>query len=94
MYDMKKVRKINARITKEAEEQLLEIVKASGSSMSEIIMQAIQYYYKLELIQSSSSAYEIAKKNKLIGCAKGPKNLSIRYKQDLLRTLEKKHDLS
>jgi hypothetical protein len=90
----KRTRKINARITSEIEKQLLEIVKNSGSTMSDVIMKAISHYYQVSPLTPPDTPYEIAKANKLIGCAKGPKTLSINYKQELTEILSKKHDYS
>ncbi len=89
---LKRTKKINARITPEVDTKLREIVRASGSSMSSIIMQAIELYYKQGSIAASESPYEIAQRTGLIGCYKNsPSDLSQRYKEHLSSALATKY---
>ena len=92
MYGMSKTRKINARITPEAERKLLEIVRATGSSMSDIIIKSIDLYYRQGAIPSNETPYEVAKRSGVIGVLKGgPSDLSARYKEYLASGLVEKH---
>ena len=79
---MTKSKKINARVTTEVDRKLREIVRATGSSMSDVIMKSIELYYQQGPAYSNETPYEIAKRNGLIGHLKGgPTDLSSRYKE-------------
>lgn len=88
---MKKSRKINARITPQIDQKLREIVSATKSSMSEVIMQAIELYYAQGAAYSNTTPYEIAKASGLIGCFSKGTDLSVNYKKYLTQSLEKKY---
>ena len=89
---VRKTKKINARVTAEVDQKLREIVRATGSSMSEIIMQSIELYYRQGAAETDEIPYEIAKRVGLIGSLSGgPKDLSTRYKQYLSEGLLAKY---
>jgi hypothetical protein len=83
-------RKVNARVTPDIAEKLQEIVRATGSSMSEVIANAIEAYYAQGMRMSAATPYEIAVQSGIIGCAAGPKDLSRNYKRLLTESLEEK----
>jgi predicted transcriptional regulator len=92
MYYMKKVRKINARITDKVDKKLQEIVRSTGSNMSQVIMAAIEAYHAQELSNQNFTPYELAIESGIIGCAEGSKNLSTNYKKCIKADLIKKYD--
>lgn len=90
MYPMSKAaksKKLNARVTPAVNAKLREIVSATGSNMSEVIMKAIECYYRQGAQNSFKSPYEVAKRNRLIGCGEGSGNLSESYKDDVLKVV-------
>ena len=89
MYYMKKTCKINARITAKVDKKLQEIVRSSGSNMSQIIMAAIEAYHAQCLASANQAPYETAKEFGIIGCADGSGDLSKNYKKYLQSDLKK-----
>ena len=55
MYGMNKTMKLNARITPAVDRNLREIVRATGSSMSDVLMRAIELYYRQGAIPSNET---------------------------------------
>lgn len=92
LYDMSKIKRVNARITAGAERKLKEIVRDTGSSMSEVIMAAIERYWAESQSYSNSSPSTILKNNQFIGCANGNQKLSENYKRVLQTMLNQKYD--
>ena len=89
---MAKEKRLNARITSDIDQKLREIVNATGSSMSQVLMDAIEFYYRQGAIPAGENPYEIAKKSGIIGCMRGgPRDLSVRYKKYLAESLSRKH---
>jgi hypothetical protein len=88
---MQKVRKINARITASVDKKLQEIVRATGSNMSQVIMAAIESFHSRGMASEAIPPYELARQAGIIGCAKGPGDLSKKYKKYLTADLEKKY---
>ena len=81
--------KISARIEGSLEQELLELVKQSKQSVTDVIKKSIHHYHE-------SCRREKASKNNLlinsnfIGCATGDANLSQHYKSELTKSLEAK----
>lgn len=89
---MAKDKRLNARVSADIDRKLREIVEATGSSLSQIIMDAIELYYRQGAAPSGESPYEIAKRSGVIGCLRGgPADLSARYKEILAESLSTKH---
>jgi predicted transcriptional regulator len=69
-------KRLSVRLSDVAQKQLVEIVKATGMTESEVVRKAIaEYWDKLDL---GPSAYDVAMKAGLIGCVEGgPDDLSV-----------------
>ena len=92
---MLKSKKINARVSPEVDHKLREIVRATGSTMSDIIMRSIELYYRQGMSPSNETPYEIAKRTGIIGhLSGGPRDLSSRYKEYLGTGLSSKYGLA
>ena len=88
---MKCTKKINARVTPEIDRKLRELVAASGSTMSGIIMEAIERFYQQGASISPEPPYQIAKRLGVIGSFRsGQGDLSIRYKEIFADSVEEK----
>ena len=89
MYDMKKTKRINARLTASTAKKLLEIVQDTGSNMSEVIAKSIESYY-FRSSHERKDPMKVFQTTGFIGCAKGDSNLSVKYKSILTKSLGKK----
>lgn len=89
---MHKTKKLNARITPEIDAKLRELVEATGSSMSAVVMKAIELFYRQGSVPSGRKPYDLARQSGIIGCLKsGPGNLSSNYKEIVYQEIAKRH---
>lgn len=88
---MAKEKRLNARISSDVDQKLRELVRATGSTLSQVVMDAIELYYRQGAAPSGESPYDIAKRSGIIGCMQGgPADLSVRYKEYLAESLLRK----
>lgn len=68
-------RRLSIRLPESVQEQLKELVKATGMTESEVVRAALADYWEKQDL--GPSCYDVAKKAGLIGCIKGgPPDLS------------------
>jgi len=79
--------RLNARIDDDLARKLATLKRVLRLSTTEIVKRSIEHYYRVAV---SASAAERLEASGLIGCARGPKDLSINYKEELARALAKK----
>jgi len=83
--------RINARMDDEHARKLDTIKQVTGQNTSNVIKAAIDFYFdKIRSKQKVTS--KLIADSGLIGCSDGNEDLSIRYKEQLNRSLDKKHD--
>lgn len=89
MYDMKKTKRINARLTVQTAKRLVELARDMGSNMSEVITKSIESYY-FRATPERKNPFKIFQEVGFLGCGKADPDLSIKYKSYLTKSLEKK----
>lgn len=83
--------RINARMDDEHARKLDAIKQVTGQNTSNAIKAAIDFYFdKIRSKQNVTS--KLIADSGLIGCSDGNEDLSISYKEQLNRSLDKKHD--
>ena len=79
--------RLNARIDDELARKLATLKRVLGISTTEVVKRSIEHYYRVAV---TASAAERLGASGLIGCARGPKDLSVNYKDELAKALAKK----
>jgi hypothetical protein len=90
MYDMGKLKRINARISAELDALVQELASVQGRSVSEIVVSALKEFCSKHSSFPPIRVYESFENAGLIGCFKGTKHLSRNYKEELGDALDKK----
>lgn len=83
--------RINARLDEEHAGKLCFLMKATESTVSDVIKCAIDLYYA-DLQARQAKPAEIWKRSGFIGCAEGPETLSENYKDAFGEVSAAKHD--
>lgn len=83
--------RINARLDDEHAGKLSYLMKATESSVSEVVKRAIDLYYS-ELQTQQVKPVNIWKRSGFIGCCEGPDEISERYKDAFREIVAAKHD--
>ncbi|MGF1613495.1 MAG: ribbon-helix-helix protein, CopG family [Gammaproteobacteria bacterium] len=83
--------RINARLDDEHAGKLSYLMKATESSVSEVVKRAIDLYYS-ELQSQQVKPVNIWKRSGFIGCCEGPDEISARYKEAFREIAAAKHD--
>jgi len=81
--------RINARLDDVRSRKLAYLERETGWSVSRIVRTAIDTYYRA-LRRATADPASALKKSGFIGCAEGPSDLSVTYKNEL-RGLSVKH---
>lgn len=87
LYDMSE--RLNARIDEELSRKLATLKRVLRISTTEVVKRSIEHYYEATMSSGASAAERLGASG-LIGCARGPKDLSVNYKDELARALAKK----
>ncbi len=82
--------RINARLDDERAEKLKQIRSLTRLSVSEIVKQAIDLFYRQQT-ERPREKLDALLSSDFVGCAAGPEDLASRYKQCLTRDIENKH---
>ena len=80
--------RINARLDARHADKVQELALATGSSVSDVIRDAIDYYHQARAGGAGKGRVAL---QRLVGCATGPRDLSSDYKRYLSRGLDAKH---
>jgi hypothetical protein len=80
--------RVNARLDEATSQELRQLLKESGMSVTEVIRESIHRLYLRESVESRTPAESFAD---LIGCIEGPTDLSTQYKVVLRDSLLAKH---
>ncbi len=81
--------RLNARIDDELARKLATLRRVLRMSTTEVVKRSIEHYYQVA-VTSGASVAELVGASGLVGCARGPRDLSINYKDELARALAKK----
>ena len=82
------VYRINARLDARRAGKLNALARATGASVSDVIRDAIDHYHSSVAGGGSEGLRTL---DKLVGCARGPRELSRNYKHLLTESLAVKH---
>jgi hypothetical protein len=85
------VMRINARLDEEHSQKLVQLRKQNNLSVSDVVKQAIDLMYTLQKAEPKKKL-KVLLASDFVGCGRGPKDLSTRYKTYLAEGLEEKHD--
>ncbi len=85
LYDM--TIPINARVDKTLAERIAVVRKRTGKSLTEVIEESLAQYCDRHVTENPA---DILGACGFIGCADGPPELSVRYKDELRRGFGKK----
>lgn len=80
--------RVNARLDEATSQELRQLMKETGKSVTEVIRESIHRLYLQASLEAHSPAEAFAD---LIGCIDGPTNLSTNYKAALSDSLRAKH---
>lgn len=80
--------RVNARLDEATSQELRQLMKETGKSVTEVIRESIHRLYLQESLEARSPAETFAD---LIGCIDGPSDLSTNYKAALRDSLRAKH---
>jgi hypothetical protein len=83
--------RINARLDEEHSQKLVQLRKQNNLSVSDVVKQAIDLMYTLQKAEPKKKL-KVLLTSDFVGCGRGPKDLSTRYKAYLAEGLEEKHD--
>ncbi len=83
--------RINARIDDSYEEKLRAIQQATALNTTEIIKQALDLLYEKTALSGKEKNQKLIEM--LAGTAKGPKDLSVNYKEYLYQGWKEKHGI-
>jgi hypothetical protein len=83
--------RINARLDEDTRRKLAYVERETGWSISEIVRRAIDAYYSHFRTARADPANAL-KKSGFIGCADGPPDLSVTYKEELQQLSDKHGD--
>ena len=81
--------RINARLGPALANKVAALRSRTRKTTTEVVIEALNRYHA-ELEREGGDPVEILSRAGFIGCATGPKNLSIRYKSELGPSLRKK----
>ncbi|MDQ7074218.1 MAG: hypothetical protein Q9O24_03510 [Gammaproteobacteria bacterium] len=87
--------RINARLDDSYEEKFHRMQSLQNKNRTEVLKEALDLYFSVELKQAEESAWQRNQKilKKLAGIASGAEDLSENYKTYLDQGLKQKHDL-
>lgn len=83
--------RINARLDEDLARKVSLVQKRTQRSLSLIVQESLARYCDAELGEGGEPL-SILKSAGFVGCADGPADLSTGYKQELTRSLGRKHD--
>ena len=83
---------INTQIDSVTTDKLTYIQQQTNQALSEILRDAIDYYYQKLKHQQQKTSFDILEESGFIGCCSVESDLSINYKQVLADELEAKYD--
>ena len=81
--------RINARVDDELARKIAYIRRSMKMSTTDVVTESIGHYYHT-LKSAGSRAREVLCENGFIGCADGPEDLSIMYKNELSDSIAEK----
>lgn len=79
--------RISARLDDATSEKLASLQQITGKNVTEVLTEALDHYYSVQVLQVSDGNRELLG---LAGLFDGPANLSANYKDELTRALDKK----
>lgn len=82
--------RVNARLDRKHAAKLAYLKAATGMSASEIVKRGIDLIHD-QVRGEARNPFEILSRVGFIGAARGPTDLSVSYKDELLADLEAKH---
>ena len=85
------MRRVNARFDAKTARKLDELMRAKKLTVTEALKQAIEALHRTVEEKRRLTAYEVALKVGLIGCAEGPEDLSTNSKHYIYEYLAKKY---
>jgi hypothetical protein len=86
--------RINARLDEQSEQNLKYIKEATGESITQIIKDLLDKRAKeLKRNVKAGSKFKALLESDFVGCAEGPEDLSVNYKDYLYQGLKEKHGL-
>lgn len=80
--------RLNARIDASLAKKMATLRRVTGQTTTDIVRVAIERYYAS--VEREARPYALLEEGGLIGCADGPSDLSIAYKDALVRSLDQK----
>lgn len=83
------IRRINARIDDELERKLSYLRGRTKQSTTAVVREAIERYHAA-IGKADANCVDILERTGFIGCVDGPRDLSVRYKEELGLSLSKK----
>jgi predicted DNA-binding protein len=84
-----KAHRINARLAPEVARKVAYLEKRTNMSTTEVVRESIDRYYAAVAEEKGAHAQALERAG-FIGCARGPSDLSISYKNELGRSLRNK----
>ncbi len=82
--------RINARLDEDHKRKLEYLMRATDLTVSNIIKQAIDALYE-RVQRSEGKSRDLLMESGFVGCADGPKDLSVIYKDQLDTSIRSKH---
>ncbi len=80
--------RLNARLDAAVAKKLEYLKKRTRQSTTDVVRRSIELYY--DSVAKNDEALELLEQSGFIGCAEGPRDLSKRYKAELMRILAEK----
>ncbi len=80
--------RLNARIDAPLAEKVATLRRVTGQTTTDVVRVAIERYF--ESVEREARPYEALTDGGFIGCAEGPADLSVTYKDDLAESIERK----
>jgi hypothetical protein len=81
--------RLNARIDARLAKKVATLRRVTGQTTTDVVRVALERYH--DSIERETRPYELLLEGGLIGCAEGPVDLSVTYKDDLARSLDQKY---
>lgn len=80
--------RINARLPEATARKVAYLERRTGMSATALVIASLERYYDEVLAAETGTAHLLAD---FVGCAEGPADLSSTYKDELTRSLSRKH---
>lgn len=82
-------RRINARLPPDVARKVAYLERTRKKSTTQVVLESIEHYYRA-VAEGEGTAAQRLEQAGFVGCARGPADLSVTYKEDLAASIGRK----